>query len=108
MRIFSGVFGIVLLVLVMFFAMSNKQDVSVALWFFDETLLVPLYAVALVPLFVGLFLGWLWAWIRAIPDRLYARQISKELAALNGRIGELQKNGIPQASQAKRSFWKWL
>ena len=81
----------------------------IELWPFEEVLQLPLYAVALVPLFIGFLLGWIWGWANGLPDRMYARQLDKELAALNGKIGDLQKSAVDQASKAKpKSFWSRL
>jgi hypothetical protein len=107
MRIFSSVFGIVLLVLVLSFALSNKQPVVVSLWPLGESIDTQLYAVGLIPLAFGFTVGALWGWLGALPHKLSARRLNKELTSLKGRIGDLQKNAAGQAEKPKSGFSFW-
>jgi uncharacterized integral membrane protein len=98
MRICSSVLGIVVLILVLSFALSNRQDVTVAMWPFNESLQSPLYAIGLVPLAFGFFLGSFWGWISILAYRLRERRLTKELASLKGKL-------IQQQPAKKPSFW---
>jgi uncharacterized integral membrane protein len=108
MKILSGIFGILLLILVLCFALSNQTEVDVALWPLDGTLHMPLYATSLIPLLFGLILGTALGWISSVPHRLRARRLNKELFALNDKIGDLQKASLVQQVQTttKRPFWE--
>jgi uncharacterized integral membrane protein len=108
MRIFSSVFGLVLLILALSFALSNKQDVTVAMWPFKESLQAPLYAIGLAPLAFGFIVGGFGGWISGLPHRLHARRLNKELSSLTSKIGELQKNASVhnEKAKAKTSFWR--
>ncbi|MFA4993785.1 MAG: lipopolysaccharide assembly protein LapA domain-containing protein [Bdellovibrionales bacterium] len=99
MRIFSGILGIIVLLLVLSFASRNNQEVSVALWPFKDTMLMPLYAVGLVPLAFGFFFGSFWGWITGLSHRLHARRLNKELTALKRDLGNAAK------VKTKTSFW---
>lgn len=105
MRIFSGVFGLVVIVLVLSFVLSNRQDVTVGLWPFIGSLQAPLYAVGLAPLAFGFAFGGFLGWLGGVPHRLRAMRLNKELVSLSGRLGELQKNA---KAKPKPSFWKRL
>jgi lipopolysaccharide assembly protein A len=107
MRIFSSVFGLIILILVLSFALSNKQDVTVGMWPFKDSIQAPLYAVGLAPLAFGFFFGSFWGWISGLPHRLHVRRLNKELASLSNKLGELQKNVIVQQEKVKpkSSFW---
>ena len=107
MKIFSGVFGLVILVLVLCFALSNPQDANVAMWPFAGTLQAPLYLICLAPLVFGLIFGGVGGWLASVPHRLRARRLNKELNVLNERINELQKTGVvhPAPVPPKRPFW---
>ncbi len=99
MRIFTSFLGIVVLILVMSFALSNKQEVTVVLWPFPNALQAPLYAVGLVPLAFGFFFGSFWGWITNLPHRFHARQLHKELTTLKRDLGNAAK------VKTKSSFW---
>jgi len=99
MRIFSSFLGIIVLVLVISFALSNKQEVTVVLWPFQNPVQAPLYAVGLVPLAFGFFIGSFWGWIGSLSHRLHARQLHKELTTLKRDLGNAAK------VKTKTSFW---
>ncbi len=107
MRIFSGVFGLIVLAFVLSFAVSNRQDVIVALWPFDGMRQVPLFTVGLVPLGMGLIVGGMIGWVTSLPHRLKVRRLNKELGALNVKIGELQQKADICRKDAKSySFFR--
>jgi uncharacterized integral membrane protein len=99
MRIFTSILGIVILVLVMAFALSNKEPVTVAMWPFKDSVQAPLYAVGLVPLAFGFFAGSFWGLISSLSHRLHARQLHKELTTLKRDLGNAAK------VKTKTSFW---
>ena len=103
MKIFSSVFCLVILAFVLSFVLSNRLDVTVGLWPFDETVQVPLYLVGLTPLALGLFVGGLGGWLASIPHRLKVRRLTKVLGTLNEHIDSLQSSDVPAP---KSSFWK--
>jgi uncharacterized integral membrane protein len=107
MRIFSGILGIAVLVLVVSFALSNMQDVNVGLWPLEDSLHVPLAAVGLVPLAFGFLVGGIAGWASGVPHRLQVRRLNKDLGALNKKIGDLQNSSIVQREKFKPSLFFW-
>jgi len=108
MKIFSGIVGFIILVLVLCFALTNRQSVTVGMWPFADAVQSPLYLVGFVPLAVGVVFGGIWGWLGHIPHRLRARRLHKELGVLNDRIGELQKSALapPLPVASKRKWWR--
>ncbi|MDR3424109.1 MAG: lipopolysaccharide assembly protein LapA domain-containing protein [Alphaproteobacteria bacterium] len=108
MKFVSGIFGLIALAFVVSFALSNRQNVAVAMWPIDGGLQEPLYLIGLAPLAFGLVIGGLWGWIGGVPHRRRAKRLSKELVSLNDKIGELQKTtNVQQEKATKPSFWRF-
>ena len=109
MRLFSGLLGFLILLLVVSFILSNRQEAAVALWPLAGVYQTPLYLLGLAPLALGLVLGGAWGWMGAMRQRLRAKRLNKELTALNDKIHELQKAAIVQQAKPKpsRPFWSF-
>ena len=108
MKIITGICGLITLILVLCFALSNPQAASIGLWPLSGELQIPLYVVGLMPLLFGLLVGGLLGWLAGVPHRLRARRLHKELGALNEKIDQLQKSAIIQADHIlpKKAFWR--
>lgn len=104
MRLFSGIFGLAILVIVLCFAFSNLGAVAVSLWPLEGVVETPLYLVGLIPLGLGLICGAFMGWLGGLTHKFRAQKLAKDLAALNARIIELQKPAAPP--QAKKHFWQ--
>lgn len=103
MRLFSGIFGLIILVGVLCFAFSNMGAVAVSFWPLEGAMQVPIYLVGLVPLGIGLIFGAFMGWLGGLSYKFRAYRLEKDLAALNARIVELQKPAA--TTQAKKHFW---
>ena len=101
MRIFSGFFGLIILGFAVAFALSNRQDVTIALWPLHNATQAPLYMIGLLPFLAGLICGSLLGVVSIFSHRMRARKLGKELDALNGR---LKKMSGPEGG-GKKSFW---
>jgi uncharacterized integral membrane protein len=102
MRIFSGFFGLIILALALSFALSNRQDVTVAMWPSSVSAEMPLYLVGLGPLFFGLLLGSLWGVVSSLAHRMRARRLGRELTDMNNKLKKMSgTDGAP-----KKSFWR--
>jgi uncharacterized integral membrane protein len=77
------------LVLVVF-AVSNRETVSVTFWPTPFEIDAPLYLVALVALLIGFLLGELTAWINGGKKRREAREKSKRVRGLEGELEALR------------------
>jgi uncharacterized integral membrane protein len=109
MRILSTLFTLIVLIAVLSFALSNKQDVMVAVWPLPTPFHAPLYGVGLVPLTFGFLFGGLLGWASGLRHKIHAKKLTKELGALNTKIGELQKSATVQHAKvvpAKKPWWR--
>ena len=80
-----GVLALGALVLILF-AVSNRQSVSVELWPLPALVELPLYLVVLGTLLVGFFAGELVAWVRNWRWRREARRSRDRIAALEREL----------------------
>lgn len=108
MKIIYAIVVFAALLLVLCFALSNRQGVNVGLWPLTGTIAVPLYLVGLAPLVFGLVFGGVWGWATGVPHRFRARWLKKEMETLNDKIVELQKNTTtqPEFVTRKKPFWE--
>jgi len=107
MRIFTSVFGLLVLAFVVLFVLSNRLPVTIGLWPFPNTWQIPLFVLGLAPFALGSALGFFWGWIMVIPHRKRAKSLNKELKSLNEKIGELQSISIVKQAKVKpKSFWR--
>jgi lipopolysaccharide assembly protein A len=80
--------------LLVIFAVSNREDVVVTFWPLPVMLAAPLYVVVLLALLAGFLVGELVAWINGRRSRREARRrgrrieaLERELAATQARLG---------------------
>lgn len=99
MRILSWVIGVPLAVIVVLFALSNRADVTVAFWPFEEGLALPIYLTVLVPLLVGFLLGALFASLRSVKYRRAARLHAKRAATLEQELGRAVSSTQPAPAE---------
>jgi uncharacterized integral membrane protein len=94
------VLALVALVLILF-AVSNRESVSVELWPLPALVEVPLYLVVLGTLLVGFFAGELVAWVRNWRWRREARRSRDRIAVLERELDAARApravSGIPVA-----------
>jgi len=72
--------------LVILFAASNKEAVSVGLWPLPQSIEIPLYLLVLVTLIVGFFIGQLVTWIGGWRWRREARRAHERIALLEREL----------------------
>jgi uncharacterized integral membrane protein len=72
--------------LLILFAVSNRETVSVGLWPLPALVELPLYLVVLGTLIIGFFVGELVAWISAGRWRREARRSRERIAALQSEL----------------------
>jgi uncharacterized integral membrane protein len=93
-RFFSWVIGLPATILLIGFAVANRNWVEVSLDPFDRTnpsiyLHLPLWAVLVIGIFVGLVMGWIAAWINQGRWRRHARELrhdNERLRVENSRM----------------------
>jgi uncharacterized integral membrane protein len=91
MKLFSGLFGLVLILLALAFAISNRQAATISLWPFDAQVEAPLYLLTLGILLLGLLLGAGFAWLSMLPHQLAARRLRNDIGHLHDKLEELQQ-----------------
>lgn len=92
----------VLSLIVIVFAVNNRQLVELDLWIY-ETPALPLFFVALVGIFIGFLFGGLVAWIGAGKTRTRARDLRRRLEASEREKAVLRRKIEKMEAAEKRS-----
>ncbi|HEX9488650.1 MAG TPA: lipopolysaccharide assembly protein LapA domain-containing protein [Stellaceae bacterium] len=79
-----------LAIILVIFAVSNREGVIVTLWPLPVTLEAPLYLVVLLALFAGFLVGELVAWINGRRWRREARRRARRIEALERELDATQ------------------
>lgn len=90
MRLLSWLIGLPLAILVVLFALSNRQTMAVGLWPFDEGLALPVFLAVLLPLLAGFLAGFLFALARGLGHRRAARRHGKRADRLQRELDALR------------------
>jgi uncharacterized integral membrane protein len=117
MRLLSALVSLVVFVVLLVFALSNRQDVTVSLWPFDVLITAPLYIFTLGSLGMGLVFGAGFIWFRTIPHRLKTRRLGRDVVALSDKLlqaeRELEQHRVratvadtPLLTGSKWRFWE--
>ncbi len=95
-----------LAVLIIAFAVVNRQVVTVSLDPFSAdrpaaVLTLPLFALVIVLLILGIMIGGIAAWLRQTKWRRIARRLEREVAELHGKLESLRRSaGVPASPPA--------
>ena len=98
MRVLNTFLAVVVAVLVVLFAISNRAPVVVEIWPFPYQLQLGLYAVILLAVFIGFLAGLITAWLMGGKRRRELRTLRREAKDLHA--SRLQAN-LAQASLAR-------
>ena len=84
-----------LAIIIIAFAVANRQAVTVSLDPFSTdapaaSLTLPLFALVIVLLILGVVIGGIAAWLRHSKWRRTARRLEREIAALHGKLDALK------------------
>jgi lipopolysaccharide assembly protein A len=82
------------LVLVVF-AVANRETISLTLWPAPVSLNAPIYLVVLLALLVGFLIGELVAWINSHRARRETRALSRRVAALERELADKEPTKTP-------------
>lgn len=91
MKLISAIFGFFILVVLLIFALSNRQSVSVSLWPFDVEIGASVFILVLGSLAIGMLLGGGLIWLQHLPHRFRARRLGKDVVVLSDRVLELER-----------------
>jgi len=95
MRVLAWSVGLPVAVLVILFAVSNRQPIAVGLWPFAEGVVAPAYVVALVPLAIGFLLGGGLAGVGTVRARMRHRAERRKVRAIERSMDELRARSRP-------------
>jgi uncharacterized integral membrane protein len=97
-RILSWIATAPIVILVVWFAVSNLDPITLRLWPFPFDLTIPISLLTLIQLFIGFLLGAIVTWIgdrhRRRENRLLARrnaELEQSVAAAQKQAGDLEK-----------------
>jgi uncharacterized integral membrane protein len=95
MKIISGLIGLVIILLAVCFALSNRQSAAISLWPMAGIIQAPLFLLSLGTLIFGVFVGGVIVWGSALAQRLEMRLLRREIKSLNEKIMDFQQSVIP-------------
>lgn len=98
-KIFRLLLGLVGLVVIASFAVSNREKVEMALWPLPDTFEVQLFWVFLFGLVVGAVLGGLGAWLGGMRKRRDGRQMRRKAENLEAQLRTIKQQ--QEAAEAK-------
>ena len=78
-KLISAIFGLLVAMLTVSFAVSNRQSVTVSLWPTDFAITMPLVALIIFVGAVCFFLGWLFSWFRNVTVKLKLKKENKNM-----------------------------
>ena len=101
MKLLFWIVGLPLLLMAGFFAVANRETVTVSLWPLAESLQMPLFLAIAAPFYLGFALGALLAWGASGRARSRAREAARRVATLQRENDTLK--GQVEALQASKS-----
>ncbi|MBF0355183.1 MAG: LapA family protein [Alphaproteobacteria bacterium] len=81
LRLLKALIGLPIAVIVVVFAVSNRQTALVSLWPLPFEVATPVFFLALAPLALGVFLGGMAAWLAGGKSRRLSRERARQLKA---------------------------
>jgi uncharacterized integral membrane protein len=102
-KVVAAVILIPLAIVIIAFAVANRQIVTVSLDPFSSehpasSLTLPLFALIIVLLIVGVVIGGVAAWLRQAKWRRVARRLEREAEELRGEVASLKRSSAIVAS----------
>jgi uncharacterized integral membrane protein len=90
MRLLAWLVGLPLTILIILFAVSNRQTITIGLWPLTEGIAAPAYVIGLVPLTFGALLGAGFAGIGTVRARLRHRSALRRARGAERQMEELR------------------
>ena len=91
MRLLNTIIAVVVALLVVLFAVSNRQPVTVEVWPFPFQLSLGLYAVILLAVLVGFIAGAIGAWLIGRPRRRERRRLRTQVRDLEQSLARTHR-----------------
>lgn len=102
MRYLTWIVTLPLTLIVVSFAVSNRQPTALELWPLPGAVEVPVFVVALVPLAVGIVLGGLVDWLVQGRHRRHERQLKRRVGTLESEVRQVRSKEAEAARTAAR------
>ncbi len=99
MKYISWIITLPITVIVVIFAISNLNNISVAFWPFEGTFSLPLYIAVLTTFVIGFVCGGVVLWFSAGKTRRRARKFEYEAVGLKREVSSLKQQISQQAAQ---------
>ena len=90
MRHLSWIATLPLAILVIVFAVSNRESVALDLWPLDIVIAAPVFLLVLGAAFIGFLAGGCVVWLAAVGRRRETRQRDRRIDTLEREVGNLQ------------------
>ncbi len=100
---FSWLLTLPLTLVLVAFAVANRQTVAVNLWPFALEMQTPVFLLSLGCLFIGFAFGALLLWLSSLRHRLAARKLGTALAKAQDEIKKLQQEKMPVTTMPANS-----
>ncbi len=104
MAFFRTIFGFIIAILLIGFAIANRQETALIYSPIHEPLNVPLYLISLIFLAIGFILGGLIVWMNNAPTRKVKRQQRKTIKALEKELSTAQNKTESADTPASEFF----
>jgi uncharacterized integral membrane protein len=88
------------MVVVVVFAVANRQEVTLHFWPLAESGPVPVWLLVLGSFLAGILVGWLIMWVATAPRRRRARQTAERARELARQLAELRRQQAAQPAGA--------
>ena len=97
LRLISLLITIPVTLFVIFFAVSNTQDVTVYFNIFDWSLSAPFYAISLGLMAAGFIIGALLVWLNLYSYRIRYWQAQRQISRYEKRIDDIRSTHLDQS-----------
>ncbi len=91
MKHLSWIITLPITIIVVVFALSNRQPLVIDFWPLEMSLTAPLYLVLLLSILFGFVLGGIAMWFTAGRSRKRAREASARMRELEGQVANLKR-----------------
>lgn len=102
MRYLTWIVTLPLTLIVVSFAISNRELVSLELWPLPGSVDLPIFVIALVPLAIGIVIGGLIDWLMQSGHRRHERRLKRQVGRLEGEVKEVRTREAEAARAAAR------
>ena len=103
MKRFSWILTLPLSLIVIVFALSNRESVTINLWPFELTQPIPLFLILLGALFIGFITGGSIAWLAQSGKRRAGRRARREAKQLSDEVQRLRSELKENANRSAES-----